>query len=83
MKLNYINKVKTYVNDLNTFIRNNYKSLINLFKEKFSEKKKKNKREKTMNLLFEFKQKNRRLQKYFREIKYLRQNLKNLKLNIT
>lgn len=35
-----------------------------------------------MNSLFKFKQRERRFHDYFKKIKYLKQNLKNLKLNI-
>lgn len=51
-------------------------------RERFSEKKKRDKRKEIMNSLFEFKQWERRLHEYFREIRYLKQNLKNLKSNI-
>ncbi len=51
-------------------------------RERFSEKKKRDKRKEIMNSLFEFKQRERCFHEYFREIRYLKQNLKNLKSNI-
>lgn len=51
-------------------------------KKRFSEKEKRDRRKKIINLLFKFKQRERRFHDYFKKIKYLKQNFKNLKLNI-
>ena len=75
-------KIKVYINDLNIFVKNNFNELMKFLKKRFSEKKKRDKRKKIMNSLFKFKQRERRLQKYFKKIKYLKQNLKNLEFNI-
>lgn len=63
-------------------MKNNFEKLMSSLRERFSEKKKRDKRKKIMNSLFEFKQQEKRLHEYFRKIRYLKQNLKNLKSDI-
>ena len=82
VKSNCIKKAKLYISELNVSMKNNFEKLMSSLRERFSEKKKRDKRKKIMNSLFEFKQQEKRLHEYFRKIRYLKQNLKNLKSDI-
>jgi len=82
VKSNCIKKAKLYISKLNISMKNNFEKLMSSLRERFSEKKKRDKRKEIMNSLFEFKQREKRLHEYFRKIRYLKQNLKNLKSDI-
>lgn len=53
-------------------MKNNFENLMNSLKERFFKKEKRDKRKKIMNSFFKFKQREKRLHEYFKEIKYLK-----------
>lgn len=82
IRSNCIEETKLHINDLKSTIRNDYELLKASLRERFLEAKKKNRRKETMNALYEFKQRDRRIQKYFKKTRYLKRSLIKLNSNI-